>query len=336
MQTYHKAYTVHNTLITYEVWERHQTVDWKARFGAGVAPSIFDVTSGVANVYYQGVFKTFRDVLSEKQKKNADFFHRIMDEYEMQLETIQSVIAQHQILSNVKELVAFTKQFEDAWIGLDVSYMPDYLELGVDAERRSAVAREKAFGFYIGADRLIRQTCEALYPDLGDLSWYVSLDEIQNGKIPTRKILETRANHFIYYKGEIITDLSFDAFCTREQIRTESVYAPLRKEIHGQVGSEGNVQGTAFILTATTSRDMVKPSSILIAHDLDFADLPLIERASALVLDAGTYYGPAAISARTLSKPCLFNTKIATMVLRTGDGLKLDGVTGTLKPVTQS
>lgn len=331
MQTYHKAYTVHNTLITYEVWERHQTDGWIARFGTGVAPSIFDVTSGVANVYYNGVFRTFRDVLSEKQEKDANFFHRMMDEYAAQLETIQSIIAQNQSLSNVKQLIAFTKQFVDAWIGLDVSYMPDYLELGVDAERRSAVAREKAFGFYIGADRLIRQTCEALYPDLGDFAWYVTLDEIQNGKIPTREILEARAKHFIYYKGEIIVDLSFDAFCAREQIRTESIYAPLRKEIQGQIGSEGSASGKAFLLTRTVDRATIKPGSILIAQDFELADLPLLGQASALILDAGSYYHPAVLAARTLMKPCLFNTKIATMVLQTGDGLKLDGVLGALK-----
>lgn len=331
MQTYHKAYTVHNTLITYEVWERHQTDGWIARFGTGVAPSIFDVTGGVANVYYHGVFRIFRDVLSEKQDKDANFFHRMMDEYEAQLETIQSIIAQNQSLSNVKQLIAFTKQFEDAWIGLDLSYMPDYVELDASGERRSAAAREKAFGFYIGADRLIRQTCEALYPDLGDFSWYVTLDEIQNGKIPSREILEARSKHFIYYEGEIITDLTFEDFCKRKQIRTESAYAPLRKEIQGQIGSEGSVSGSAFMLTRAADRNAIKPGSILIAQDLESADLSLLGQASALILDAGSYYHPAILAARALKKPCLFNTRIATMVLQTGDKLKLDGVMGALK-----
>ncbi|MFA6100142.1 MAG: PEP-utilizing enzyme [Patescibacteria group bacterium] len=330
MQTYRKIYTVHNTLITYEVWERHQTAGWKTHFGTGVPPSVFDVTGGVADVYYRDVFRTFRTVMSEEYRKDPGCFRAMMDEYEAQLEALHAAISRGQPLKNTKELTAFAKQFEEAWIGLDLSYMPDYVELDASDERRSAAAREKAFGFYIGVDRLIRQTCEALYPDLGDFSWYVTLDEIQNEKIPTRKILEARAKHFIYYKGEIITDLSFDVFCTREQIRTESVYAPLRKEIHGQIGSEGSAKGTAFVLTATSSRNMIKPGSILIAHDLDFADLPLIEQASALILDAGTYYGPAAISARTFSKPCLFDTKIATMVLKTGDELKVDGINGTI------
>src|SRR5512133_1463250 len=240
MPTYHKVYTVRNTLITYEVWERHQTTGWKSRFGAGAAPSIFDVTHAAAEVYYQGVFRTFREVLSKKQEEDDGFFDREMLRYEAQLEKIQSIIAERQSLSDAKELEAFAEQFAAAWIGLDVSYLPDYLELGVDAERRSAAARDKAFGFYVGADRLIRQTCETLFPDLGNFAWYVTLEEVRSGKIPERKILEARAEHFIYYQGETITGLTFADFCRQKKIRTTSAYEPLRKDIRGLIGSSGN------------------------------------------------------------------------------------------------
>ncbi len=326
MPTYHKVYTVHNTLITYEVWERHQTAGWKSRFGAGVAPSIFDVTGGVADVYYQGVFRTFRDVLSKKQEADEDFFNREMDNYETQLDKIQSIIAERQGLSNPKELEDFAELFAAAWIGLDVSYMPDNVELGVGAERRSAAVRDKAFGFYVGADRLIRQTCETLYPNLGDNSWYVTLEEVKSGNIPERKTLEARAKHFIYYQGEIFTGLTFDDFCQQKKIRTVSAYESLRKDIRGLVGSAGSASGAAIVFPLTDGSRAVKPGSIIVAQDLEMSDLDVLEKASALILDAGSYYDPAIIAARTMKIPCLFNTKIASQVLQTGDKINIDGL----------
>jgi phosphohistidine swiveling domain-containing protein len=330
MPTYHKVYTVHNTLITYQAWEQHQTVGWKSRFGVGVAPTIFDVTGGVAEVYYQGVFRTFRDILSKKQAENKNFFNREMDNYETQLDTIQTVIAERQSLADIKELEAFIEQFIEAWIGLDVSYMPDYLELGIDAERRSAAIRNKAFGFYIGADRLIRKTCEVLYPNMGDYSQFVTLEEIRSGNIPEQKILEARAKHFIYYKGEILTGVPFDVFCTKEKIWMISADEPLRKEIRGLVGSEGNVSGAIVILSPSADHKPTKQGSIIAAKDFDMTNLPLLEKAAALVLDAGSYYDSAVLAARALKIPCLFNTKISSQVLRTGDKVIIDGGLGTI------
>lgn len=330
MPTYHKVYTVRNTLITYEVWERHQTAGWKSRFGTGVAPSIFEVAGGAAEVYYHGVFRVFRDVLSKKQEEDSGFFDREMIRYEIQLEKIQSIIAERQHLSDINQLEAFTEQFAETWIGLDVSYMPDYLDLGVDAERRSAAARDKAFGFYVGADRLIRQTCESLFPDLGGFAGYVTLEEVRSRKIPERKILEARAEHFIYYQGEVVTGLAFADFCRQKTIRTASAYEPPRQGLHGLVGSSGSVSGIAVVFLPPTGSRVIKPGSIIVARDFETVDLPLLEKAAALILDAGGYYGPAVIAARTLNIPCVFGAKNASFVLQTGDKINIDGHSGNI------
>jgi phosphohistidine swiveling domain-containing protein len=328
MPTHHKVYTVHNTLITYEVWERHQTEGWKSCFGTGVAPAIFDVTGGVADVYYQGVFRTFRDVLSQKQQADEGFFDREMARYEEQLDKIQSVIAERQSLSDLAELESFAELFTATWIGLDVSYLPDYLELGVEAERRSAAARDKAFGFYVGADRLIRQTCEKLFPDAGEYSWYLTLEEARSGKIPERTMLEARAKHYIYYKGEIVTGLAFEDFCRQKNIRTASAYEPLQKDIHGLIGSVGNANGKAVVYPQAIGSHTINPGSIVVARNLEAADLPLLEKAGALVLDAGSYYDSAVMAARTMKMPCIFDAKTASLVLKTGDRLNIDGASG--------
>ncbi|GEM_PF-3178457 len=327
MKTFHKIYTVHNTLITYEVWERHQAVGWKELFGTGTPPAIFDVHGGVADVYYHNVFQTFRNVVEKENQKDGRFFVKMMDQYETRLETIQSVIADGKPFADANAIKTFTKQFEDAWIGLDLSYMPDYVALDTSDERRSAAAREKAFGFYVGADRLIRLTLEKLLPDLGALASYVTLDEVSTNTIPDKAVLEARAHHYIYYKGDVITDRSIEDFCLRHSFRIESVYAPLRKEIRGSTAAGGKTTGPAYILTKGSNRNAMQSDDILVAHNLESSDLALIERASAIVLDVGTYYGSAAIAARALKKPCIINTNIATKVLQSGDTLDVNGNT---------
>ncbi len=330
MKTYRKTYQVHNTLITYGVWEEHQTLGWKKRFGVGTPPAIFDVHGGVADVYYTSVFGTFRQVMEIEYKKDRQIFTRMMDEYEAQLQAMHARINSAVLLKNASELIAFAEQFQAAWIGLDLSYMPDYIAMDTAAERRSASVREQAFGFYIGADRLIRLSLEQLFPDLGLLSSYLTLDEVKANKPPRRPILEARAHHFIYYQKKVYTDVSLEDLCEREQIRLESVYAPLRKELRGLVASEGIAKGNVQIMADHTKPIDVKRGAILIARDLEARDLPLLKQAAGLILDAGEYYGFAATAMRTLKKPCIFSTKIATMILQNGEPIKIDSQTGTI------
>lgn len=332
METYKKTFAVENALITYEVWEHHQTTGWMARFGTSAPPAIFDVRGGIADVYYQDmVFGMFRDRIREEQKNHPEFFSKAMDQYEAELDTIHKIIAEGKPLPDVKTLVDFTEKFHDAWIGLDLSYTPDYIDIDASAERRSAAAREKAFGFYIGADRLIKQTLETLFPDLGPLTKYLLLEEITGGKLPDRSVLEARAKHFIYYKGKVLTDMMFEEFCKTETIRIESVYAPLRDHLRGLVGSAGKVSGIARILTSNTNRAEVKAGDIVVAADFPASDFAVIDRAAGLILDAGTYYSPVAIAARAAGKPCVFGTRIGTMVLQNGDPLTIDGDAGTIR-----
>ncbi len=328
MKTYRKTYAVHNTLLTYDIWERHQVIGWKALSGTGTPPAIFDVHAGIADVYYTGVFATFRKVMKEAYAADKQVFMKAMATYQEQLISIQATIDRGQPFKDIPSLLAFAKEFEQAWISLDLSYMTDYLDMDAAAERLSAAVREQAFGFYIGADRLIRQSLEALFPKLGAHSQYLTWDEIASQKLPSQTVLEARAEHFIYYQGQVITGVSLKEFCQSQKIRLESVYAPLRKEIRGSVGEKGTHTGKIQLLTEEIDVNKIKAGTILVASDLTPQQLAILEKASALILDEGTYYGFAASTARSLKIPCLFGTKLATMVLQTGDVLEVDAAVG--------
>lgn len=333
MTTYRNAYRVHNTLITYGIWERHQIQGWKNLFGVGTPPAIFNAYAGVTDVYYHNVFSTFAKVMEREMKRDARIFDQMMDRYEAQLEDIQSVIARGEPLDD-EAFAVFVQKFQDAWIGLDLSYMPDYLAMDAMAERRSALVREKAFGFYIGADQILRKTMERLFPKIHDFVDYVALPEVLSGKMPSPETLKRRSEHYIYYKEKVITGETFEAFCRRESIRIESAYAPLRKEIRGQSAAEGRARGIAFFATDNDGGEPPKAGYVLIARDLSERHFALLEEASAIVLDSGTYYGQAAIVARSLKKPCIIGTKIASMVLSSEDVLVVDGNNGTVHIAT--
>jgi phosphoenolpyruvate synthase/pyruvate phosphate dikinase len=209
--------------------------------------------------------------------------------------------------------------------------MPDYLSLDAASERRSAVARENAFGFYIGADHIIRITLETMFPDIAPLVGFITLDEAVAHKIPPQEIIQARAQHFIYYQDQVITDRSFYDLCRQESFRIESIYSPLRKEIRGLVGAGGAARGSAYLCTSDPERVHFSTGDILIAHDIEERDLPLVERASAVILDRGSYYGRATILLRALKKPCIFNARIATLVLQSGDRLEVDGDGGVIR-----
>ena len=332
MQTLKKAFTVDNALLTLEVWERHQTQGYAAAFGRAAPPTMFDVRSGVADVYYQDeTFRTIRDTLKAEYEKDPSFLFKAMDRYEADLEAIMKIIAEDAPLRDAQALAAFAAQFAQTWIGLDESYLPDYLSLDATAERRAAAAREKAFGFYVGADRIVRLTVAALFPELGDLAKLLTLEEAVSAKAPDRSVLEARAVHYVFYKGKVSTGISFEDYCKNEAVRIESIYASLRDSLRGAAASGGKANGPARVLKTDADRASFKAGEVLVAKDVSAHDIPLINMASAVLLDEGNYYGTAAIAARAAGKPCLFATKVATLALKNGDRLAIDADAGTVR-----
>lgn len=332
METYKKVYSVDNALLTYQIWDEHQTTGWANKFGAGVPPAIFDVTGGVADVYYQDeVFLTFGRVMREQCKQNKRFFDEMMDRYEQQLEPIQKTIEEGKPFADASALLTFANQFRDAWIGLDLSYMPDYMEMSGQEQRRSADVREKAFGFYIGSDRIIRRTLQQVFPALGNLSRYLALEELKSGVVPPRTMLEQRARHFVYYQGRIATNFSFEAFCKKEQIRTESVYAPLRTHLSGVAAATGIAKGIVRVVKTEADFVGVSAGDIVVVEDLRSQEAGVVQKAAGIILNQGAYYGSGAIAARAFKKPCLISTRIATMVLQNGDLVDIDANTGVVR-----
>lgn len=107
------------------------------------------------------------------------------------------------------------------------------------------------------------------------------------------------------------------------------------RSVTGVGVSPGVVEGLARVIT-DPAFDEVEPNEILVSPTTDPSWSSIMFISAALVVDIGGALSHAAVVARELGIPCVVNTRDGSRLLRTGDLIRVDGVTGTielLKPV---
>lgn len=100
--------------------------------------------------------------------------------------------------------------------------------------------------------------------------------------------------------------------------------------ITGSPGSTGKVESTVRIIEDPKDGGLLQPGEILVAVQTDIAWTLLFPRAAAVVTDVGAPLSHAAIVARELGIPAVVGCGNATMLLKTGDRVRVDGGAGTV------
>jgi phosphohistidine swiveling domain-containing protein len=103
--------------------------------------------------------------------------------------------------------------------------------------------------------------------------------------------------------------------------------------IRGQPGSAGRVEGTVRRIDSPDEGDQLQPGEILVASTTNVGWTPLFPRALAVVTDIGGSLSHAAIVARELGIPAVVGCGDATIRLRNGDRVRVDGGMGTIEPL---
>jgi pyruvate,water dikinase len=101
--------------------------------------------------------------------------------------------------------------------------------------------------------------------------------------------------------------------------------------VTGSAGSAGRVDGVVRRLDHPDQGDQLQPGEILVTGQTDIAWTPLFLRTAAVVTDVGAPLSHAAIVARELGIPAVVGCGDATMRLRTGDRVRVDGGRGTVE-----
>jgi pyruvate,water dikinase len=160
--------------------------------------------------------------------------------------------------------------------------------------------------------------------------------------IPTRKKTHDKYRALPPYPG--IINGRFDPFRWAEDPdRRTDIYdshaptsAPTSEVITGSAGSAGQVEGVVRRLDSVEQGDMLRLGEILVASQTNIAWTLLFPRAGAVVTDVGAPLSHAAIVARELGIPAVVGCGNATMQLKTGDRVRVDGSRGVVEIVLRS
>ncbi len=106
---------------------------------------------------------------------------------------------------------------------------------------------------------------------------------------------------------------------------------PASGAITGFPGAAGVVEGRARVIATFEEGDQLQAGEILVTTVTNVGWTPLFPRAAAVVTDIGAPLSHAAIVARELGIPAVVGCGDATMRLKTGDRVRVDGGQGTVE-----
>jgi pyruvate,water dikinase len=101
--------------------------------------------------------------------------------------------------------------------------------------------------------------------------------------------------------------------------------------ITGFAGAAGRVEGVVRRLDSAEEGNQLQQGEILVTTTTNIGWTPLFPRAAAIVTDVGAPLSHAAIVARELGIPAVIGCGNATMLLHTGDKVRVDGGQGTVE-----
>ena len=101
--------------------------------------------------------------------------------------------------------------------------------------------------------------------------------------------------------------------------------------IRGHPGSAGRVEGIVQRIDSPDEGDRLQPGEILVTSTTNIGWTPLFPRAAAVVTDIGGSLSHAAIVARELGIPAVVGCGDATIRLKTGDRVRVDGGRGVVE-----
>jgi rifampicin phosphotransferase len=106
--------------------------------------------------------------------------------------------------------------------------------------------------------------------------------------------------------------------------------------VTGFPGAAGVVEGTARVLSAPEDAARLGDGEILVTSVTNIGWTPVFPRVAAVVTDIGAPLSHAAIVARELGIPAVVGCGNATVRLRTGDRVRVDGGRGTVEVLRQA
>jgi rifampicin phosphotransferase len=120
----------------------------------------------------------------------------------------------------------------------------------------------------------------------------------------------------------------------RSDIYIEGSLSEADVAVRGFAGSAGVVEAPVRVLNDAAEGVTLQPGEVLVTTITNVGWTPLFPRAAAVITDVGAPLSHAAIVARELGIPAVVGCGNATMRLKTGDRVRVDGTAGTVEVLT--
>jgi pyruvate,water dikinase len=102
----------------------------------------------------------------------------------------------------------------------------------------------------------------------------------------------------------------------------------MKQILKGIIASKGKVEGEVFVVSSNDDLKLFKPGSILVTKITTPLFVPAMARSIGVITDIGGLTSHPAIISRELGIPCLVGAVNATQILKTGQKIILDALTG--------
>ncbi|SEL72341.1 PEP/pyruvate-binding domain-containing protein [Nonomuraea pusilla] len=179
----------------------------------------------------------------------------------------------------------------------------------------------------------------------GDDLFHLYLDELlsvlRGSSAPLEKVAVRRATHERYAALPVYPTLIVGRFdpvrWAADPARRADLYdargaaTPPADGVTGFPGAPGVVEGVARVISRPEEGDRLEPGEILVTTLTNVGWTPMFPRAAAVVTDMGAPLSHASIVARELGIPAVVGTGNATMRVRDGARIRVDGERGTVE-----
>jgi pyruvate,water dikinase len=275
------------------------------------------------------------------------------------LEWLEKRLAEFcQTRGDVEELLGKQRaEFEAAWRRFDMR-LPKQAEAYHLRLERVALAeknREAIRSESIRMVQVIRQFLlkvgnvmgigdNVFFLTMNEIADFISGDRLPLSSIPARRSMHQRYCALPPYPAIIYG--RFDPFQWASNPNHRSDIYDARQEkaaiirnvstsmIKGYSGASGVVTGFVRKIESVDDCNQVQPGEILVTSITNIGWTPVFPRLAAIVTDIGAPLSHAAIVARELGIPAVVGCGNATMLLDTGDHIRVDGSSGTIEKLS--
>lgn len=250
-------------------------------------------------------------------------------------------------------------EYSEAWQRLSAQhrirarFIKRRLQAASDAAReRESIRSESARVIWVLREWAIRA---GYITGIGDDAFFLTIDELRgllSGKGAPIASIPARRKTYERYKSlppyPLVIRGRFDPYRWAEDpnrdtrffdshglLATLTVDSP-EDVVLGAPGSAGSADGLVRRLESPEQGNELQIGEILVASQTNIGWTVFFPRAAAIVTDVGAPLSHAAIVARELGIPAVVNCGNATMRLRTGDRVHVDGTNGTVEILDRS